>query len=74
MVSPIVTPKASKLQTILAIIQAALAALSTLPVVGPDAALASVFLGIFQNASALYTAETGLPFDITKIPQETPLP
>lgn len=64
----------TKLQSILAIIQAALAGLSALPVIGPDAALVGVFVGIFQSASALYTAETGQPFDITKIPQETPLP
>jgi hypothetical protein len=70
MTSTPVTPKPSKLQTILAIIQAALAGLSTIPVVGGDAALASVFLGIFQNASSLYTQETGQPFDVTKIPQE----
>ena len=61
----------SKLQTILSVIQLALGALSKLPVVGPGSELASVFLQIFQNASALYTAETGQPFDVTKIPLET---
>ncbi len=69
------TPAApSKLQTILQIIQFALAGLQAVPVVGTGAALASVFLGIFQNATSLYTAETGLPFDITKIPFEQPVP
>jgi hypothetical protein len=61
----------SKIQSILSIIQAALGALSTLPVVGPGAELASVFLQIYQNATALYQAETGQPFDVTKIPIET---
>jgi hypothetical protein len=64
----------SKLQSILQIIQIALGALSTLPIVGPGSELASVFLQIFQNASALYTAETGQPFDITKIAPETKVP
>ena len=67
-------PTPSKLATILSIIQFALAGLQAVPVVGTGAALASVFLGIFQNATSLYTAETGLPFDITKIPFEQPVP
>lgn len=61
----------SKLQTILTVIQLALGALSKLPVVGPEAALAAVFLQIYQNAAALYQAETGQPFDVTKIPLES---
>jgi hypothetical protein len=64
----------SKLQTILQIIQFALAGLSAVPVVGPGAALAGAFIQIFQNASALYQAETGQPFDVTKIPLETKVP
>jgi hypothetical protein len=64
----------SKLQTILSIIQSVLSVLSTLPVVGPGSELASVFLKIFQDASALYQAETGQPFDVTKIAPETPVP
>jgi hypothetical protein len=74
MTSTTTTPAPSKLQTILQIIQAALAGLSAVPLIGPDAALASVFLGIFQSATSLYQTETGTPFDITKIPQEAKLP
>lgn len=61
----------SKLQLILLIIQTALTALSKVPVVGPEAADASVFLQIYQSAAALYQQETGQPFDVTKIPLET---
>ena len=64
----------SKIQTILLVIQTALSALSNLPVVGPEAALAAAFLKIYQNAAALYQAETGQPFDVTKIPLETKVP
>lgn len=64
----------SKLDQILQIIQIALGALSGLPVVGPASLLAGVFLAIFQKATALYQAESGLPFDISLIPMETPLP
>jgi hypothetical protein len=65
-----VTPP-TKLQTILQIIQFALTGLSAIPVIGPDAVLASAFLAIFQNAQALYQAESGQPFDVTKIPLES---
>lgn len=61
----------SKLQNILSILQSVLTALGT---VVPGTGLAAVLLGIFQNASSLYQQETGQPFDITKIPQETPVP
>ena len=64
----------SKLPLILSVIQAALSGLQAVPVVGEGAALASVFVGIFQNATALYQAETGQPFDVTKIPLEQPVP
>lgn len=64
----------SKLQLILLLIQTTLTALSKVPVVGPDAVLASSLLTILQNALALYQAETGKPFDATLIPQETPVP
>lgn len=69
-----VVPTSNKLPLILALIQAALAGLQAVPVTAGAAALASVFLGIFQNATALYQAEVGQPFDITKIPFETPVP
>ena len=71
MASSSTTPAPSKLQTILSIIQIALSALGT---VVPGTALAGVFITIFQNATALYQAETGQPFDINRIPLESKLP
>lgn len=68
------TPAPSKLQGILQIVQLALAGLQAVPVTAAGAALASVFLGIFQSASNLYQQEAGQPFDVTKIPIETPVP
>lgn len=68
------TPTPSKLSTILEIIQLALAGLQAVPVTSVAAGLASTFLGIFQNATNLYQQETGQPFDVTKIPLETPVP
>ena len=63
----------SKLSLILAIIQAALAGLTAVPVIGPEAALANAFLAILRNGLAAYQAETGQPLDLTKIPLETPV-
>jgi hypothetical protein len=63
----------SKVATILQLIQLALTGLAGLPVVGPFAGLGEVFLGIYQNAAQLYEAETGQPFDVTKIPIEPPV-
>ena len=64
----------TKLQNILQIINAALQGLQLVPVVGPFAGLANIFLGILQNGLATYQAETGQPLDLTKIPQEALLP
>jgi hypothetical protein len=74
MVSTPAPPAASKEQLILQVIQLALAGLQAVPVTAAGAAIASVFLGIFQNATALFEQQTGLPFDVTKIPLETPVP
>ena len=64
----------SKLSLILAIIQAALAGLSAVPIIGPESALAGVLLKILMNGLAAYQAETGQPLDLSKIPLETPVP
>jgi hypothetical protein len=64
----------SKLDSILQIIQIALNLLKNVPVVGTGAGLVGAFLTIYQNAVALYEAESGQPFDITKIPLEQPVP
>jgi hypothetical protein len=59
---------------ILAIIQAALAGLSSLKgTVGADAQIASVFTTIIQNGLNAYQAATGQPLDLTKIPIEKPV-
>ena len=72
MASP--APATSKLSSILMIIQLALGGISTLPVIGADAALASVFLKILTSGLSLYKAETGVEFDATLIPLEQPVP
>lgn len=73
MATPTPTPHAINVSNILSIIQIALGALSTIPIVGTDAALASVFIKIIQNAMNSYHAATGQPLDLTKIPLEVPV-
>lgn len=60
--------------SILQIIQVALGALSVIPVVGPEAALALPFLRILQAGLDAYNQATGSPLDLSKIPLETPVP
>ena len=64
----------SKLQTILAIINAALQGLTLVPGIGSAASLGLLFEGILKNALAAYQAEAGKPIDLTQIPLETPVP
>jgi len=64
----------SKLQTILAIINAALQGLTLVPGIGNAASLGLLFEGILKNALAAYQAEAGKPIDLTQIPLETPVP
>lgn len=59
--------------SILTIIQVALNALSTIPVIGTDAALSGVFIQIIQNAMNAYHSAAGVPLDLTKIPLEKPV-
>ena len=66
-----VVTSTSKLQTILAIINAALQGLTLVPGIGAGAALGLVFENILKNALAAYQAESGQPIDLTKIPLET---
>lgn len=63
----------SKAQLILAIIQAALAGLSTIPAAGVAAGAGLAFVQIIQSGMAAYQAETGKPLDLTQIPLETPV-
>lgn len=58
---------------ILAIIQIALNALAVIPAVGPEAALAGVFINIVQSGMAAHHAATGAALDLTKLPLETPV-
>lgn len=74
MSSPATPTAPSRISVILMIIQAALAGLQAVPITAAGAAIAQAFLGIFQSATALYQQETGQPFDVTKIPLETPVP
>lgn len=67
-------PTVSKLSLILLILETALNALGKVPVIGTDAALASAFIQIIQAGMQAYQAESGLPIDLTKLPQETPVP
>lgn len=73
MSTTVVSAAPSKQSLILEIIQLALDGLQAVPVTAAPAALTSVFLGIYQKATATYQAETGQPFDVTKIPLETPV-
>ena len=55
---------------ILIFLQLILGALAAVPVIGQDAVLASVLIGLYQKAAAAYQLATGQPFDVTKIPLE----
>lgn len=63
----------ASLTEILAILSVALNALSTIPAIGADAALANVFLTIIQKALAAYSAAAGAPLDLSKLPIESPV-
>jgi hypothetical protein len=64
----------SKIQNILGIINLAIKGLSLAPgPVGAIGGIASIFSQMLQNGLLLYQQETGQPFDITKIPLETPI-
>lgn len=67
-------PGVSKASLILLILETALNALGKVPVIGTDAALAAAFIQIIQAGVQAYQAESGLPLDLTKISQETPVP
>lgn len=59
--------------SILLILQTALNALAVIPAVGPEAALAGVFIGIIQQGMTAYHQAAGAPLDLTKLPLETPV-
>jgi hypothetical protein len=67
------TTQSSSITSILTIIQVALNALAVIPAVGPDAELASVFLGILQSAMAAYHSAADSALNLTNIPVETPV-
>ena len=67
------TANSVSLGSILQIIQAALMALTAIPAIGADAALAGVFIGILQSALNAYHSAAGVPLDVTKLPLETPV-
>jgi len=59
---------------ILGILSIALNALTVIPAIGTDAALAGVFISIIQRAMNAYHGAAGAPLDLTKLPLETPVP
>lgn len=65
------TPAPSKVSLILAIVQGALSIVgnSSLP-----AEVISLGVDLLKNGLSVYQAETGQPLDLSKIPQEAPLP
>ena len=69
------TPPAttSKLQSLEAIILAALQGLQLVPGIGGTAAVVGIFANILVNAQNAYAAEAGQPIDLSKIPLETPV-
>lgn len=72
---PIVpAPAPSKVQTILSIINAALSGLTLVPGLAVPIGIEQAFQSILTNALAAYKAETGLPLDLNKIPQEALVP
>jgi hypothetical protein len=58
---------------ILTILQIALNALGTIPGIGTDAILSSVFIQIIQNAMTAYHTAAGAPLDLSKLPLEKPV-
>lgn len=66
-------PITSKLQSIEAIILAALQGLQLLPGIGGTAAVVGIFANILVNAQNAYAAEAGQPIDLNKIPLESPV-
>jgi hypothetical protein len=63
----------AKLQNIEAIILAALQGLSMIPVIGGTASLIGTFANILVKAQAVWQAETGQPYDLSKVPLEAPV-
>lgn len=59
---------------ILLILQTALIALEAIPQTAEGAKVAAAFTQIIQGALTAYTAASGSPLDLTKIPLETPVP
>jgi hypothetical protein len=71
--TPIAKPSIS-VTSILNILTIALAALSALPVVGPEAALADDLVKIITAGMAAYQSATGQALDLTKMPIEVQVP
>ena len=67
----VVVQSPSKVQTILSIINAALAGLTFIPGLAIPIQIEQAFQSILTNALATYKAETGQPLDLTKIPLES---
>jgi hypothetical protein len=64
----------TKLQNILALINIALQGLSLIPGLGTIIGLEQIFQKLLMTGLTAYNQEVGQPFDLTKIPVETPIP
>ena len=71
---PVVSGSSSTLSNIESIILAALAGLKLVPGgIGVTAGLISTFAGILVNAQQAYQQAAGVPYDLSKVPLETPV-
>lgn len=71
---PVISGTSSTLESIEAIILAALKGLSLVPGgIGVSAGLISTLAGILVNAQQVYQQAAGVPYDLTKVPLETPV-
>jgi hypothetical protein len=71
---PVVSGTSTTLANIEAIILGALAGLKLVPGgIGVTAGLISTFAGILVSAQNAYQAAAGVPYDLSKVPLETPV-
>jgi len=64
----------TKLQNILSLINLALQGLSLIPGLSTIIGLEQIFQKLLMTGLVAYQTETGQPFDLSKIPQEAPIP
>jgi len=75
--TPTPPPKGSLLDRLLSIADLAasgISAVTTGTPIGAGASMADILIKMGQHAAAAYEAETGQPYDLSKIPQEDLVP